>query len=202
VFVESLGHEKLSAVSMPGRDASAQIIVLNSDLPASAQRFALAHEIGHLIMHTAQATPDMEREADRFASSLLMPADDIRRHLRRLQFRDLGALKAIWHVPLAALIYRAHDLGEITDRHYQTLNMSLNKLPGGRKREPGEFPSECPSLMRKVVEHYQKELGYTIGDLAALAVTDVASFQRRYLQDETPRLKLLESGSRSTLSVN
>lgn len=202
VFTESLGHEKLSAVSMPGRDASAQIIVLNSDLPPSAQRFALAHELGHLVMHTAQATPDMEREADQFASALLMPSEDIRRDLRRVRFRDLGPLKAIWHVSLAALIFRAHDLGEITDRHYQTLNMSLNKLPGGKRREPGEFPPESPSLMHKVVDHYLQELHYSTPELAALVVSNVASFQRRYLHDESPRLILLGGDARSALSVN
>lgn len=100
----------------------------------AAQRFSLAHEIGHLVMHTGVATAEMEAEANQFAAELLMPAETIRKQLRLVQLRDLGQLKAIWHVSLAALIYRAREIGEITDRHARTLFMGLFAVEGERVR--------------------------------------------------------------------
>lgn len=187
VLLADLGHEKLFAISLPGAGASTHLIILNSRLPASAQRFALAHEIGHLVMHDGVASENLEKEANEFAAALLMPAADITRNLRGVRFRDLGPLKAVWRVSLAALIYRAHSLGQITDRHFRTLNMELNRLPHGRKREPGEFPPETPKLVRRMIAHYRENLGYSIEEVARLAVADRARFEERYLDRREPR---------------
>jgi Zn-dependent peptidase ImmA (M78 family)/transcriptional regulator with XRE-family HTH domain len=189
IFTLSLGHEKLSAISMPGVEAGGHIIILNRDLPASALRFALAHELGHLVMHQGVATSDMEREADEFASALLMPASDISQSLRNVRFRDLGGLKTVWRVSLAALIYRAHQLGAISDRHYRTLNIQLNQLPGGRKREPGESEPEQPRLIRYVIEHYEKELDYNFRDIEDLMVTTESSLRSKYFGEPERHLR-------------
>lgn len=198
VVVTDLEHEKLRALSMPGiQSHSGHLVVLNGRLPASAQRFALAHEIGHLIMHEGVATQAMEKEADDFASSLLMPAADIGSRLRNVRFRDLGQLKSTWRVSLAALIYRAHDLGLISDRHYRTLNLDLSKLPNGRRREPGEFAAEQPTLIRKAINVYVEQLGYSDADVARLMVVTGEKFSRSYVErasDSRPtRFTLLKS---------
>jgi Zn-dependent peptidase ImmA (M78 family)/DNA-binding XRE family transcriptional regulator len=176
-------HEKLFAIAAPG-PLNRHIIALNGALPASAQRFALAHELGHLVMHqVASSAEDAEAEAQRFASALLMPADDIRPQLQGLAFADLGRLKPVWRVSLAALIRRAHDLRTITDRQYRTFNMRLNKLPHGRKHEPGEFQSEEPRLLQGVIEHYLSHLGYHSGEVARVMVTTEESMKRRYFRE-------------------
>lgn len=184
----SLGHEKLSAISVPG-EAGRHLIVLNGDLPASHQRFALAHELGHLTMHSGVPSDDLEQEANQFASALLMPSDDIRPALRGVRFRDLGGLKPVWRVSLAALIRRAHDLDQISDRQYRTFNMQLNQLPGGRKREPGEFPSERPRLLAHIIEHYQQDLEYSMEDLQHLMVAHEDHIRRSYLGEEVRTLR-------------
>jgi len=191
VIITDLEHEKMRALSMAGVKAeNAHIVVLNSRLPASAQRFALAHEIGHLVMHDGVAGPEMEKQADDFASALLMPAIDIAPQLRNVRFRDLGALKHKWRVSLAALIYRAHALNVITDRHYRTLNIELNRLPNGRKREPGEFQAEEPELIKKVVRTYRDELGYSVDELCRLMVVTNEKFANYYCDEPMPEQPL------------
>jgi Zn-dependent peptidase ImmA (M78 family)/transcriptional regulator with XRE-family HTH domain len=181
VFASALGHKKLYAISMPSVDGR-HVIVLNSSLPASAQRFALAHELGHLVMHSkCIPSMEMEDEAQAFASALLMPAEDIRPELRGVRFRDLGALKNRWRVSLAALIKRSHGLGAISDRQYRTFNIQLNSLPGGRKHEPGEFDPEQPRLMRYILDHYQRENGYSVDDILSAMVITRGCFEERYL---------------------
>lgn len=69
--------------------------------PASRQRFTIAHEIGHFLLHTealhvddgfgirfrddtsSQATDDAEIEANQFASHLLMPASFLELDIRK-----------------------------------------------------------------------------------------------------------------------
>lgn len=197
VFSTNLGHEKLYAITMPGIDLN--VILLNSALPASAQRFALAHELGHLVMHNAtMPSMEMEEEAQRFASALLMPKDDIYPELRGTRFRDFGPLKNRWRVSLSALIKRAHVLGAISDRQYRTFNIQLNGLPGGRKNEPGEFEAERPRLMQYVVEHYQRESGYSIDDITDAMIITRGCFEERYLG--VPRRRLRSIGSSSQFS--
>lgn len=198
VFVVDLMHEKLAAISMPGV-ADSHVILLNSRLAPSARRFALAHELAHLVMHCGTASRDMERDADAFAAELLMPASDIRSELRGVRFRDLGALKPRWRVSLAALIRQAHHLGEISDRQYRTFNIQLSSLPGGRKNEPGEFEPEQPRLMRHVLEHYQQELGYTYEDILEAMVVIRRRLNECYFGVSEHRLRVIDAPGRNSL---
>jgi Zn-dependent peptidase ImmA (M78 family) len=80
------------------------LILLNKDQPADRMRFTLAHELGHMVLHRFPG-PNMEREANEFASALLMPARDIRGGLSgRLDLRRLAALKADWRVSMQGCI--------------------------------------------------------------------------------------------------
>lgn len=190
VLLRDLGHEKLRAMSMPsGRNDGGQIIILNNSLPASAQRFSLAHEVGHLVMHDGTGSESMEKEADAFASALLMPADSVTPKLRNLKFGDLGILKRHWRVSFAALIYRAHALGVVSERQYRNLNIQLNGLPNGRKREPGEFPAEAPTLVVRAIEFYLQQ-GYSIEQLCAMMLTTEMSLRQDYLGQPVPERSL------------
>ena len=153
------------------------------------QRFSLAHELGHLVLHDGSYTPAIEDEADQFAAELLMPAADISHQLEGLRFRDLGGLKTLWRVSMSALIYRAKALGFLTERQARTFWIQRNKLPGAPKREPGEFDRETPRLMAKIAAHYVEEMGLTTEELARLAVVDHETLLRRYFGKESVVLR-------------
>ena len=115
-------HPKQSATSHQGRWCD-WVITLNATHPASRRRFTLAHELGHIMLrHEASITADedererLEREADSFASELLMPKADARRELRAVSFKRLVMLKQRWLVSVAFLIRRALDVGMIDDQ--------------------------------------------------------------------------------------
>jgi Zn-dependent peptidase ImmA (M78 family)/transcriptional regulator with XRE-family HTH domain len=190
-----LGHEKLSAISMPGME-DRHIILLNSQMPPSHLRFAMAHEIGHLVMHVGTASPAMEVEADQFASEFLMPESDIRSQLARIRFGDLGSLKHRWHVSMAALIRRARDVGAISENQYKYMNMQLNQLPNGRKREPGEPSPEQPALVRHLIEFFVERLNYSFSELARVMVTLEVTLRSRYLGETATKLRALGSPDR------
>ena len=83
----------------------------------------------------------MESEADHFASELLMPEADISRELQGLKSIS-SEIKRKWFRSMAALIRTAWNLDAISERQYRYMNMQLNKLPNGRKREPGELSTK------------------------------------------------------------
>ncbi len=136
------------------------VVFLNKSQPADRMRFSLAHELGHLILHR-YPSPDMEREADEFASALLMPRDDISFDLNGISIERAAMLKPVWRVSMASLIVRATTLGRI-DRNRATYLWRQMSSKGFRTKEPLslDFPREEPSLIRALVENLTEELGF------------------------------------------
>ncbi len=76
------------------------LFLVNINSPSDRLRHTLAHELGHMILHTITVKSDeeMEDEADAFAGAFLLPADEIRPQLRRFDLRQLADLKLYWKV--------------------------------------------------------------------------------------------------------
>jgi Zn-dependent peptidase ImmA (M78 family)/transcriptional regulator with XRE-family HTH domain len=145
------------------------LFFVNHDLSGDRLRFTLAHEVGHAIMHS-MPREKMEQEADQFAAELLMPREDIRKFLRNITLQGAALLKPHWKVSMAALIRRAKDLGEITERQYTRLCAGLSAL-GYRANEPIPVPVEEPTVLRELIAVHTGPLGYTDADLARLLFT-------------------------------
>jgi Zn-dependent peptidase ImmA (M78 family) len=133
-------------INAPGKTP---IIFLNVDFPKSRRRLSLAHELGHLVMHT-ETHPLVEDEAWDFASEFLMPADEVSNQLKGLNLDKLGQLKKEWGVSMQAIIYYAKKLGKISDSYNRYLWMQIAKS-GSRLNEPFEdsVPDEKPSKLEK-----------------------------------------------------
>jgi Zn-dependent peptidase ImmA (M78 family)/transcriptional regulator with XRE-family HTH domain len=136
------------------------------------QRFDLAHELGHLVMHT-DAEPGgrvVEDQAHRFAAELLMPADGIRELLPTAMgggaWRALGRLKEQWGVSMQALLYRARRLGRLSEVSYRNA-MATISARGWRRDEPGLVGAiEQLSLLPRAVELLVHN-GVDVGSLVA-----------------------------------
>jgi len=133
------------------------------------QRFDVAHEIGHLVMHS-DAEPGnrvVEDQAHRFAAEFLMPESDIADSLpAKANWTRLLALKEAWGVSIQALLMRARQLSIMPENAYGTA-MSTVSARGWRRREPGVMPlPERPSLLPRSVE-LLVEAGYDAALLAA-----------------------------------
>lgn len=179
---------RLDAVSqwVPGLPP---LLFVNRSMPTDRMRFSLAHELGHLILHR-RVTPDLETEANDFASNFLMPAEDIQDHLRDLTIEKLAALKPYWRVSMAALLERARSLGLIAPVRHRTLWMQMSKA-GYKRREPRELdiPREQPTLLKSLIDFHREHLKYLPGDMADLLHMTVAEFQDTYL--ERPLLRVI-----------
>ncbi|MGH3204125.1 MAG: helix-turn-helix domain-containing protein [Streptosporangiaceae bacterium] len=131
------------------------IIILNSIKgDYYRQRWDLAHEIGHLVLHR-DAEPGghtVEAEAHRFAAEFLLPAQPVREQLpHRPIWPRLQALKEHWGVSIQALLYRARELGVYSDVTYRNAMLKMSQA-GWRRQEPGTRPSiEQPSLFPRAL---------------------------------------------------
>lgn len=136
-------------------------------------RFDLAHELGHALLHwerfDASRGKDAESEAHRFASALLMPADDIRGVLSRTRPRleEFVALRRTWGVSIQALVRRARDLGYLSPETYTRLYKQISAR-GWRKSEPGKLPLERPALLAEALELHRSDHGYSDDDLVRI----------------------------------
>ena len=161
-------------------------IHLNQALATDRWRWTLAHELGHLVMHTEleESAALMEEQADQFASEFLTPAQEIAPQLAGLTFQKLAGLKMEWKVSMQALIMRAYHLKLISARQRQSMFVRMAKY-GYRTREPATLdpPVEKPTLMVELARRHLAEFEYTQEELASLLAINESDFERHYTDD-------------------
>ena len=132
------------------------VLVVSSQWSGCRQRFTLAHELGHLLMHgRLSAEVDEERACNRFASSLLLPAVGARKHLgvkrHSVDWKELYLLKQEYGLSMGAILYRCKDLDILTDAQYKRHFFDYS-AKGWRKAEPGEaIPLEQTRFFEQLV---------------------------------------------------
>jgi Zn-dependent peptidase ImmA (M78 family)/DNA-binding XRE family transcriptional regulator len=128
-------------------------VFLNTFKSAERSRLDAAHELAHLILHKhggPQQGRDAEMEANNFASSFLMPKADVRSRLPFVSRLDeLVVAKKRWGVSTAALAYRLHKLGILSDWQYRMFCIQINQR-GYRTEEPNGLPREESVIWKKV----------------------------------------------------
>jgi Zn-dependent peptidase ImmA (M78 family)/DNA-binding XRE family transcriptional regulator len=128
-------------------------VFLNTFKSAERSRLDSAHELAHLILHKhggPRQGRDAEIEANSFASSFLMPKADLTSRLPFVgRLDELVVAKKRWGVSAAALAYRLHKLGILSDWQYRMFCIQINQR-GYRKEEPNSLPREESILWKKV----------------------------------------------------
>jgi Zn-dependent peptidase ImmA (M78 family)/transcriptional regulator with XRE-family HTH domain len=155
-----------------------------SDITGDRLRYSLAHEIGHMIMHKLP-TPNMEEEADRFASEFLMPKREIRPYLSRLNMPKLAALKREWKVSMGALIETAFKIGTITESQRRYLIINLRRATHSFREPPEtDIPVERPTLLDELIETHLRELGYSVSEMSKMVAEFEPNFRSLYLPQQ------------------
>lgn len=181
-----LGTASQDAVST-WPDGGAPMMIVNAGLPPDRERFTIAHELGHLVMHRAPGD-DQETEANDFASALLAPAEQIRPDLVGLDRRDMGRLmklKTKWGMSIAALIRRAWSIDELSAEDYKSYQIQLTKL-GWRQAEPGHVSTEEATLVRRAINARRENEKLDDEALAAIALMKPEQFRRVFLPANEP----------------
>ncbi len=146
-------------------------VFLNTYKSSEHSRFDAAHELGHLVRdrhsmrHGTAHSPEMEREANAFASAFLMPRNSIIAHKPNFPaLAQLIRIKRVWGVSLAALAYRMNQLTLFTEWTYRSLCIQIAKA-GYRSHEPEPMKPEHSQLLAKVFDLLRAE-GISRTDIA------------------------------------
>lgn len=127
------------------------IMLLNSSAPTDRKRWTIAHELGHLCLHSVDVPEELEEQANEFAGEFLMPSEFIRPQLRNLTLGRLLDLKREWQVSMQALIEKAYSLDQLSSVQRTNLYKSLSKR-GWRTAEPlsEQLRAEVPSVPEQI----------------------------------------------------
>ncbi len=157
LFTFDLGPD-ISGLSSWPKDGL-PVICVNSRWPSDRQRWTIAHELGHLALHTFDADPQsMEDEANSFAAEFLMPRSEVQAELRALSIERLKSLKYEWLVSMSALVMRARALDRITE-YQERIFFSTFAKRGWRTNEPVQVPRERPTAVRAMLREAIELLG-------------------------------------------
>lgn len=164
IFVLAVSDSEIKTDAYSRVISDIPIVVLNeSKGTAVRQRFSLAHELGHLVLHRHLTRAEfevrekeIEDEASLFASNFLMPPANFSALVVSPKLDRFLELKREWRVSIAAMIYHCRQLEIIDDKKTRALQMQLSKR-WGRKTEPldDELSYEKPVYLS---EHIKKEV--------------------------------------------
>lgn len=159
------------------------IAIALGNKPECRIRFDMAHELGHILLHpwsedleaiTKDEFKARERQANMFASTLLLPKDsfgkDIASYPTDLKYYQF--LKNKWKVSIQAMIYRTHQLGIISDNQYQYLMRQVSKK-GWRLKEPDDVPySLNENIFQGAIDLLIEQNIFTVKELLDLFKTE------------------------------
>lgn len=141
---------------------NAIFFIRTNDISACRLRFDLAHELGHLILHSEITDEELsnkemldriEKEANMFASAFLLPRDEFANEVLALSLDYFVNLKSRWKVSIAAMIYRCMELGICNESQglYLRKQISLKKW---RTEEPLDniIKLEKPQLLANALK--------------------------------------------------
>lgn len=146
--------DRFEGVSSPIANPPIRLTAFAKSRSGDRHRFTLAHELGHLVMHTVNRPKDSkvrEQEAHLFAGEFLLPTELlVGRADNQTTLSGFAELKSETGVSIQALIKRAKDLGLITAERYKSLNIQLSSR-GWRKQEPVDVEMESGVLYPKIL---------------------------------------------------
>lgn len=156
-------------------------------------RFTLAHELGHLVLHTFRPhAADPEGEANRFAGAFLVPYERAREEMTdRLTLEGFARRKQAWGVSIQALILRGAAVGNIGDSRKRSLYVQLTQR-GWRKEEPVTVGQEEPLLLWSLLERQY-------GNRPYLPAADELAIQPTVLRSIAPQPVGKRTGGEASL---
>ena len=141
---------------LAGSIGDTPVVVVSSHQPGDRQRFTLAHELGHLVLHDRLPEDmDEEKACNQFAGAFLFPKRALLQHIgenrRAIEPQELYMLKHEFGLSMMATLVRAAQCGVISDGLKTKYFMQFSKL-GWRTAEPGTpYPNEETHLFKQLV---------------------------------------------------
>lgn len=174
VHFEDLSSSKIDAMTTY-YNKQPYIIINKNRLSSVRIRFNIAHELGHILLHSNYKKADVqnksnhkriEAEANYFAGCFLLPEEGFVLDLSSTNMNHLIELKKHWKVSLQAIIYRGEQLNIIGSNQTLFLRQQISRNKW-RYNEPYDdsIKIEYPTLFNKAIEFIVRENPVLIEDV-------------------------------------
>lgn len=134
------------------------VIINNKYATAERQRFTALHELGHLILHFDEQVCDKEKEmlCNLFANEMLIPSEQfidlIGSSRKDISLQELIPIQMQYGISVDALMYKAKELGIITEQRYKGYCIKKNSsLDFQEQVKANRYPKEYSHRFRGLV---------------------------------------------------
>ncbi|WP_257202125.1 XRE family transcriptional regulator [Corynebacterium cystitidis] len=156
--IEGLPLDEFDGISSPSSSPRVRVTAYAPSSSGDRHRFTLAHELGHLVMHTLwrpESESVREKEAHMFAGAFLLPRSLIDGVVNEgTTLKQFAEVKSETGVSIQAIVRRARDLALISPDRYTSLLIQISGR-GWRKKEPVEVQLEKEVLFSRILEEYK-----------------------------------------------
>lgn len=183
VIITSVESEKFDGLSAHIDDKP--LIVISRHWTGDRQRFTLAHELGHLLLHDylPETIPE-EQACNRFAGAFLLPQQALfqqvgEKQRQHIENQELYGLKREFGLSMRACLYRLKDAGLLSQTTFTEWQKYFSSK-GWHKQEPGElYPAEATTLFHQLVYRGLAEGSYGETKAAELLNLSLADFRQQ-----------------------
>lgn len=138
------------------------VIIVNKKVCAERQRFTALHELGHLLLYFDADMPDKDRErlCNVFANEMLLPSSQfiemVGASRKDISLQELIPLQKQYGLSIDAMMYKAKELGVITEQRYKGYRIKRSASPDFHKqvvetRYPQEDSRRFQTLVYKAI---------------------------------------------------
>ena len=125
---------------LAGNIGNTPVVVVSTHQPGDRQRFTLAHELGHLVLHDRlPESMDEEKACNHFAGAFLFPKYALIQRMganrQAIESQELYMLKHEFGISMMAVFMRAEQCGVISESLKKQYFMRFSQL-GWRTKEP------------------------------------------------------------------
>jgi Zn-dependent peptidase ImmA (M78 family) len=171
-------------------------------VPGDRQRFTVAHELGHVTLHSSCPPPDsadqakeIEKQAHRFAAAFLLPGDSFLEDLEltgrgRVTLATLARLKERWGVSVKAMVVRLQHLNRVDADQARSLYKQISAR-GWNKNEPVDVDNERAIWLNRALAHRNSGED-PLSEAASRTGLDRSYFESWGNWDEVPTAKVFE----------
>lgn len=166
------------------------IVVLNKtklDNKADRKRWTALHELGHIVLNLDHLEDEklIEKYCHHFAGALLFPKAVMKLELgesrSKLSINELGALKEEYGISMQAIVYRAKDIGIISQSSFRQFFQMFGQL-GYRVNEPYNYNGkEESNRFRQLMFRALAEEIISMSKAASLNNQKLAEFRQENL---------------------
>ena len=166
IMIAYISEPKSGVYALTKKVNNRYFILLNIyEQSAVRIRFSLAHELGHILLHSnydpgiyknTTLHKRLEKEADLFASMLLMPQDGFLLDVIRPTLGGLTILKPHWKVSIQSMAMRLCQLGIIDESHkiiiFKEISRKYSRFNEPYDNGKNKIKIDYPSLMNAAFE--------------------------------------------------